>query len=384
MYGVLYLRSLIVTGLMSLAFVGCQTSSDPESTPAPTLTTTSLPEPMTVARPAPLYLPTAIPEPVPAPTPAPVSVPVPPPISSPTARAWPANWVNAWVPLESWGRFNGLAKPVLLSGGRDPLYQLQSSNGLMLVKIGSSSVNIAGMQFGLGFTPRLIKGLPYVHSLDAQKTLQALADAFFRLPATNRTVVIDAGHGGRDSGALNCLGHDHEEYYTLDWARRLAPLLSARGWRVVLTRTNDSDLLLADRVAIADRVNADLFLSLHFNSGLPNRDLVGLETYCLTPTGMPSNLIRDYDDDVREAHPNNAFDEQNVQLASRLHGSILRATGAVDRGVRRARFMAVLRGQNRPAVLIEGGYLSNAGEARRIAMPEYRQALAEGVARALE
>ena len=292
--------------------------------------------------------------------------------------------MNAWVPLESWGRYNGLAKPVLLSSGKEPLYQLQSSNGLVLVKIGSQNVNIAGMQFGLGFTPRLIKGLPYVHSLDAQKTLQALADAFFRLPATNRTVVIDAGHGGRDGGTSGSSGHEQEKHYTLDWARRLAPLLAARGWHVVLTRTNDTEMSLADRVAIADRVHADLFLSLHFNSGLPNRDLMGVETYCLTPTGMPSNLIREYEDDIRDAHPNNAFDEQNVQLASRLHGSILRATGAVDRGVRRARFMAVLRGQNRPAVLIEGGYLSNVGEARRIATPEYRQTLAEGVARALE
>ena len=83
-------------------------------------------------------------------------------------------------------------------------------------------------------------------------------------------------------------------------------------------------------------------------------------------------------------HPNNAFDEQNVQLASRIHGALLRSTGTTDRGVRRARFMAVLRGQHRPAVLIEGGYLSNPAEARRIASPDYRQELAEGVAKALE
>lgn len=369
---------------MSLAFAGCQTVSDPAVAPAAALTTTSLPEPMTIAPPAPLPAPIAVPQPAPSPTQLIASTPVTPAIAAPVGRAWPAGWVNAWVPLESWGKFNGLEKPVLLSGGKEPLYQLQSGNGLVLVKIGSPSVNMAGMQFGLGFAPRLIKGLPYVHSLDARKTLQALADALFRLPVTNRTVVIDAGHGGRDSGALGTTGHEQEKHYTLDWARRLAPLLSARGWRVVLTRTNDIEISLADRVAVAERVNADLFLSLHFNSGIPNRDLMGLETYCLTPTGMPSNIIREYDDDVREAHPNNAFDEQNIQLASRLHGSLLRATGAVDRGVRRARFMAVLRGQNRPAVLIEGGYLSNVGEARRIAMPEYRQALAEGVARALE
>lgn len=299
-------------------------------------------------------------------------------------RSWPASWINAWVPLESWGKYNGLPKPLLLSGGKEPLYQLQSTNGLVLVKIGSQSVNIGGMQLGLGFAPRLIRGFPYIHSLDAQKTLQVMVDSVYRLPQTNRTIVIDAGHGGRDSGALSCIGHDHEKSFTLDWARRLAPLLTARGWNVVMTRTNDTELSLADRVAIADRVKADVFLSLHFNSGIPNRDLTGLETYCLTPTGMPSNLVRDDEDDVRQTHPNNLFDEENVQLASRLHSSLLRATGAVDRGVRRARFMAVLRYQNRPAVLVEGGYLSNTGEAQRIATPEYRQALAEGVARGLD
>jgi len=158
----------------------------------------------------------------------------------------------------------------------------------------------------------------------------------------------------------------------------------SNGWTVYLTRNSDVDVSLSNRVAYAESRHADLFVSLHFNSGASNGDLAGLETYCLTPTGMPSNLVRGYEDDPRETHPNNLFDEQNMQLASRLHRSLLQTTGAMDRGVRRARFMAVLRGQHRPAVLIEGGYLSNLGEARKIDSPEYRQALAEGVARALE
>jgi N-acetylmuramoyl-L-alanine amidase len=318
-------------------------------------------------------------------------LPLPPPatnaaaVSAPVAaRSWPAEWDNAWVPLESWGRFNGLAKPVQLSGGMEPLFQLQTSNGVALVKIGSHVAFIDGLQYGLGFAPRLFRGLPYIHSLDARKTFQVMAGALFTPPATNRTIILDPGHGGRDSGTHCSIGCEAEKHHALDWALRLAPLLAARGWQVVLTRTNDVDLSLADRVALANRVRATVFLSLHFNSGGANRELNGLETYCLTPTGLPSNLVREYEDDPREAYPNNAFDDQNLQFASRLHRSVLRATGAADRGVRRARFMTVLQGQNRPAVLIEGGYLSNPDEARRIATPEYRQALAEGVARALE
>jgi N-acetylmuramoyl-L-alanine amidase len=288
------------------------------------------------------------------------------------------------MPLESWNRFNGLAKQLQLSPGHEAVFQLQTSNGLMILKMGSKVANIGGLQYGLGFAPKLINGLPYVHALDARKTFQALTDTLLALPWTNRIVVLDAGHGGRDSGTHGQFTPEHEKYYALDWTRRLAPLLEARGWKVVLTRSNDTDISLTDRVAVADRVGADLFLSLHFNSAGSNRELAGLETYCLTPTGLPSNLLREYDDDPRESHPNNSYDEKNVQLASRLHRSILQNAGALDRGVRRARFMAVLRGQHRPAVLIEGGYLSNPVEARKIATPEYRQALAEGVAKALE
>lgn len=372
-----YARPLILAGLLSVWMAGCQTTSGPKaSIPAapkapaePELATVTVAEPLVVAPPEPLPLP-------------------PPETNEPPTlvegRVWPKEWSNAWVPLESWGRFNGLGKPVQLSPGQEAVFQLQTSNGFMNLKMGSKVANIFGQQYGLGFAPRLINGLPYIHALDARKTLQALVATLSPFPGTNRTVVLDAGHGGRDGGTRGSFTPETEKYYALDWARRLAPLLEARGWRVVLTRTNDADLTLTERIAVADRVGADLFLSLHFNSGGPNQDLAGLETYCLTPTGLPSNLVREYEDDPRESHPNNLYDEQNVQLASRLHRSLLQHSGALDRGVRRARFMTVLRGQQRPAVLIEGGYLSNPAEARKIATGEYRQALAEGIAKALE
>ena len=79
---------------------------------------------------------------------------------------------------------------------------------------------------------------------------------------------------------------------------------------------------------------------------------------------MPSTLTRGFADPWSELLPNNDFDAQNLQLAVRMQGALLRATGMEDRGVRRARFMEVLRGQKRPAILIEGGYLSNPAEAK--------------------
>ena len=164
----------------------------------------------------------------------------------------------------------------------------------------------------------------------------------------------------------------------------LKPLLEARGWEVRMTRSEDTSAELSGRVAIAEQAGAALFVSLHFNSGFPNTQAAGLETYCLTPRGLPSNVTRDFPDDASQAWPNNAFDAANLRLAFRVHRRLLAATGAADRGVKRARFMGVLRGQNRPAILVEGGYLSNPEEARKIGTPAYRQKLAEAVAGALE
>jgi N-acetylmuramoyl-L-alanine amidase len=158
-------------------------------------------------------------------------------------------------------------------------------------------------------------------------------------------------------------------------------LLTNEGWRVYLTRTNDVDVSLTNRVAFAEEHQADLFISLHFNSAAPSQDQAGVETYCLTPAGMPSTLTRGYEDDAA-VFANNAFDAENLQYAVRFHRSLLSVVGN-DRGVRHARFLGVLRRQNRPAVLIEGGFLSNPREAQHIADSAYREKLAEAVAAAL-
>jgi N-acetylmuramoyl-L-alanine amidase len=166
---------------------------------------------------------------------------------------------------------------------------------------------------------------------------------------------------------------------------RLVPLLATNGWQVFLTRTNDSDVALSNRVMFAEAHHAEVFISLHFNSTSDrNKETAGLETYCSTPAGMPSSLTRDYADTWSQYFPNNSFDVQNLQLAVHLHTVLLRETGEDDRGVRRARFIGVLHGQRHPAVLIEGGYLSNPHEARLIESPAFRQKLAQAVADALK
>ena len=229
-----------------------------------------------------------------------------------------------------------------------------------MLRAGSQVAHWDGLEVRLGFAPQMMNGQPYVHALDLKKTLEPLVGgAPMSFLKTNPTIVIDPGHGGQDSGTKSVLGYRYEKDFTLDWARRLGSLLATNGWQVFLTRSNDTDLSVSNRIAFAEAHKADVFLSLHFNSSAPNDQQAGLETYCLTPTGMPSTVTRGYDDDPALAFPNNAFDAQNLQLALQVHRALLQVNGRHDRGVRRARYLGVLRGQNRPAILVEGGYLSN-------------------------
>jgi len=315
--------------------------------------------------------------PVEAPSPAPLKLPAP--TSAPITQA-----TETWVPVQCWTRANGFGAPIRLAGSPLPSYALQSTNGVFVLHTGSRVAQWDGVELRLGFAPESIDGQPYVRSLDLNTSIQPLLQGE-SIPASSVSpvIVIDPGHGGENSGTKSVLGNHYEKEFTLDWALRLQSVLAANNCKVFLTRSNDSDLALSNRVAFADQHKADVFLSLHFNSAAPNEVEAGLETYCLTPAGMPSSLTRGFSDEVHQSFPNNGFDAQNLLLALRVHRALLQVNGHRDRGVRRARFLGVLRGQQRPAILVEGGYLSNPQEARLIADPAYRQKLAEAVAKAL-
>ena len=303
-----------------------------------------------------------------------------PPKTPPTILHRPV--LQIFTSLNNWAADYQLGAPLRLTSSPVVTYSLSSRNGVCVLEIGSREATWRGMTIHLGFPPEMIDGQVFVHGLDIQKTLSPLlVDAPPRF-GSHRTIMIDPGHGGINGGTVSIDGRAEKEF-TLDWARRLASLLTADGWTVFLTRTNDTDVSLANRVAVAEAHHADLFLSLHFNSSAPDHRQSGLETYCLTPTGMPSTLTRGYSDNWADNYPNNFYDVENLQLAVRLHAALLPTSGTADRGIRRARFMGVLLGQHRPAVLIEGGYLSNKIEAEKIERGAYRQKLAEAVAEAL-
>jgi N-acetylmuramoyl-L-alanine amidase len=378
---VLHFQRIVSAGCLAvLVLAGCQT--------APRLSAPVTPlsdgQPLVVA-------PTPIEPVVEKPVPAPVTLPAPPveppvaPIAlRPTLPSSTTNGLVAqWVAWENWSMANGSQKPQPKSTHATHSFELHTANGIIAITVGSRLAYWRGLAYWLGFAPQLIRGQPYIHALDAKKSFLPLLSCSGRNSATNRVLVIDPGHGGQDPGTRCVVNGHFEKEFTLDWALRLRNRLADCGWKVYLTRTNDVDLPLLERVKLAEQYHADVFISLHFNSG-PSVDRSGVAAYCLTPSGMPSSLVRGFADDAGIAYPNNEYDEENLQLALRLHQKLVEATGRNDQGVGRARFMGVLRGQKRPAVLLEGGYLSNPQEARLIADGHYRQKLADAVVKALD
>ncbi|HKX60426.1 MAG TPA: hypothetical protein VJS65_01260, partial [Verrucomicrobiae bacterium] len=203
------LAALLSLGL-ALGLAGCAGPSS-SARSSPTLTTIALPERTAIADPLPLPTPperSPVSEP-PRATDSPIrtpniSVPAPPThqslLSSVTGNPWPLTWTNVWVPIETWARFNGLENVAQPAAGPEALFALTAPNGPIRLKVGAQTAHVSGHDALLGFPPRLIGGVPYVHSLDLEKTLQPLLSGTLHLPVSNRVVVIDPGHGGRDSG----------------------------------------------------------------------------------------------------------------------------------------------------------------------------------------
>jgi N-acetylmuramoyl-L-alanine amidase len=196
---------------------------------------------------------------------------------------------------------------------------------------------------------------------------------------TIRGVVIDAGHGGSDNGATSRLGN--EKTYTLDTAYRLDGILRAAGLKTVFTRRSDVFVDLYERAHIASLYPDYCFVSIHFNSAM--EEARGLETYCLSPRGAASTSSAYLTRGDIQKLPGNDYDTQNALLASMVHSEIIKLNpgdATADRGVKRARFV-VIKANTIPAILVEGGFVSNHMEAARVNQSSYRQALAQAIAR---
>ncbi len=263
--------------------------------------------------------------------------------------------------------------------------QLKGDGRLVELEIGSREAAIDGIRVFLGEAVRAPQGSPQLSRIDAERLVAPIIR-----PAVNagpapvlRTIVLDAGHGGRDTGKDNASQKVQEKTLTLDTVRRLKPLLEAQGYRVVLTRNDDRYLDLAERAEIAERAGADLFLSVHYNSVEVGAERVtGAEVFTMTPQDQLSTDQKP-DRQASLANPGNLYDPWNSVLGFSLHQTLVTQLRVADRGLKHGR-LAVLRLAACPAALVEAGYLSHPDETRRLATPEYRQKIAEALAEGIK
>ncbi len=209
-------------------------------------------------------------------------------------------------------------------------------------------------------------------------------------------IVIDAGHGGHDTGTIGP-GGITEKQVVLDVALRLGKLLKQRlGADVIFTRDNDTFIPLETRTAIANKAQADLFLSIHANSS-PDSSARGVETYYLNFTTSPDALevaarenavsnesIHELSDLVKKITLKDKIDESRefaADVQKSLYSDLEDGNpGLRDRGVKKAPFV-VLIGANMPSILAEISFLTNSDDARELQQPAYRQRIAESLYR---
>jgi N-acetylmuramoyl-L-alanine amidase len=230
----------------------------------------------------------------------------------------------------------------------------------------------------LGFPTVESGGQLFIATADYQHVLQPiLTPQVFKDRPGIRRIVVDAGHGGKDSGARNDAYGLLEKELTLDVSRRLKALLERAGFEVVMTRDSDVYIPLAQRPKMANRAKADLFVSLHFNAA-GSTSASGFESYALTPQHQASSKYPRPTSRDAKRYRGNDQDPWNALITYHLERALVQGLGGPDRGMKRARW-SVLKDLECPGVLTELGFVSHAGTAKKLHSPAFRQKLAQSL-----
>ncbi|MBI3508823.1 MAG: N-acetylmuramoyl-L-alanine amidase [Chlamydiia bacterium] len=175
-----------------------------------------------------------------------------------------------------------------------------------------------------------------------------------------QTVVIDPGHGGTDRGARGKMPFCEEKRLCLQTAKLVRQYLDQLGYRVVMTRENDAFVPLARRVEIAQQASSSIFVSIHYNSAR-SPTAQGIEIFFCDSQDQKQKTLA------------------SKRLAETILPRLIRRTSATSRGVKRANYY-VIRETIMPAVLIEGGFISNPLERAQLKTIEYQEKIARGIA----
>lgn len=290
------------------------------------------------------------------------------------ARAdWTVITVNGrrHVPIEDVATFYKMNRMASAKG-----FQLAAPGRSITGQAGGREVMINGVKYVLCFPIVERGGRTLISAMDVTKIIEpVMRPQKIKNAAAVRTVVLDAGHGGHDSGAVGPLGREKDA--TLDVVLRAKRLLESAGYAVKLTRSTDTFVPLEQRAAYANQFSNAIFVSVHFNKSNTSGG-TGIETYCLAPRGVPSMDEESLSYSDLKLHPGHAHDAENVALATAVHWAMLRGSPLYDRGIKRARFL-VIKNIKVPGILVEGGFMNNSLDSRMIAGPMYRQQLAQAI-----
>jgi N-acetylmuramoyl-L-alanine amidase len=292
------------------------------------------------------------------------------------ARAAFINGQN-YVPLAGWARANGLT----CHWTRRNEVTVTNRTARLVFTADSRDAKINGVQVALSFPIANQKGVALIAQFDLNTAVRPLLfPPRFAEARTIKMICLDPGHGGKDTG--NRTFWHSEKTFTLAMASELRDQLKKAGFNVILTRTTDKYVELFDRPALANRRDADLFVSLHFNAIETGRDEVsGPETYCITPVGASSSNAQG---EGRNHGPTtaNRYEYKSLLFAYQIEKSLVQNLGVNDRGVRRARF-AVLCDAAMPAILIECGYMTHPVEGKKIFDAAYRRQMAQAIVKGI-
>jgi N-acetylmuramoyl-L-alanine amidase len=297
------------------------------------------------------------------------------------------------APAEDWTVLRPNNRPYVTFGNVAQFYQfpeytrvsrtvsLRSERRTIRAQAGTSELSINGVRFFTHFPLLNNNGEDLISVMDVSKIIEPVLRPSRILRSEKvETVVLDPGHGGSDQGASSSWGS--EKFFTLDVALAARRELIRAGYRVEMTRATDTAVSLEDRVNFANRFSRAVFVSIHFNSSAGG---AGVETFALAPEGVTSNMFSEHHVSASDVarHAGNAQDERNIALTASIHATVLSRLAAFDRGVKHARFH-VLRDIKIPAVLVEGGFISNPVEGERIATSYYRQRLGAAIAQGVQ
>ncbi|MGA3163229.1 MAG: N-acetylmuramoyl-L-alanine amidase [Verrucomicrobiota bacterium] len=278
-----------------------------------------------------------------------------------------------YVPLAGWAHANGLT----CHWTRRNEVTVTNRTTRLVFDVDSRNAEINGIQVALSFPIANQKGVALIAQFDLNTAVGPLLfPPRFAEAKTTKTICLDPGHGGKDTG--NRAFWHSEKTLTLALAFELRDQLKQAGFNVVLTRTTDKYVELPDRPALANKRDADLFMSLHFNATETGRNEVsGPETYCITPVGASSSNAQG-EGSNHSPTTANRYECQSLLFAYQIEKSLVQNLDVNDRGVRRARF-AVLRDAAMPAILIECGYMTHPVEGERILDAAYRRQMAQAI-----